>query len=1260
MSWSHAAWLRPFVRVLVTLTLLSCQSSSVEERAAPSPVPEAGAPFDVSAVMRQVHFAYRPEGTGWRGGHSTYDVSASRDGLTLTPYRHADGSSPARPEVVEGAPLTLGAVRMSRGARQMRASAEARVQVEEGGHLSVSREGFSEHLRNAEDGVRQEWRVEAAPGGAGDLTLSLPVKGMAFVEASEQGLHFREAKSGLGFRYGHADWVEASGRRTPIRARYQAGAIQLQVPEAVLVATVFPATLAPTISPEIGTNQPVPEPASFTQEAPSVASNGTNHLVVWTDYRPTSTFGIYGARVSKAGEVLDDWGIRISPEAQFADDAAVASNGTDYFVAWSSSPSGSTASAIYGARVSGAGELQDASPLLVGTLSTGGQHWPAVASNGTDYLVAWLGHQGGDSGIFGQRVSSAGTVMESADIAISTANGLQTAPALASNGTDYLVAWEDDRNNNKDIFGARVTGAGVVLDGSGIAISVGAQDEVAPSVASNGTDYLVVWEDARNDTAGDIFGARVTGAGAVLDGSGLAISTAAQAQVTPSVASNGTDFFVVWEDARGGDPDVIGARVTSAGSVVDAEGVVIARAVHDQGHPSVTFNGTDFFVAWDSLWNRNVLGARVTSAGVVLDSPGVALATAANEQSIPAVASNGTDYLIVWWEGRHREGTTRIYGVRVSGAGEVLDPLGIVLSPSPGAHLYPAVASNGTDYFVAWEEVGGSDFRILGTRLTSTGEVLDAQGLLLSAPSGSVSSEPAVASNGTDYLVVWKGPTVDTLASIAGTRVTAAGRVLDSPGLNISGAPGSVDDPAVASNGTDYLVVWEDYRNNNNDVFGARVTSAGAVLEAAGIPISTANDNQRDPAVASDGTNYLVVWGDFRRSSASDVYGARVSSEGTVLDASGFAISTANRYQHVPAVASLGTEYLVVWEDQRAGVDIHGARVTSGGTVRESTGFPIANTPDGEQTPAVVFAGAGRTAFVAYVRDDSTAPYWGRRIRGRFVEFTDNRPPVAASRAVSTLEDTPLDILLQGTDPDGQGLTYVLEAAPQFGRLEGTGARRTYSPAANFSGADRITFRVSDGEFTSAVARVSIQVTAVNDAPSIPVLVSPVEGARLESGLVTFRWNASTDTDGESVTYGVEVRQGGEVLRTHDTAATTWTLAAGEVLPVGSYSWRVRAMDERDVASTWSTERAFTVGDIQTGPDGGSPDAGAPDGGEADGGVPDAGAGDGGVPDAGSPPPSGPDSSGCGCNPLPGAGPSGPLTLAALGLLLRWSRRRRG
>jgi large repetitive protein len=97
---------------------------------------------------------------------------------------------------------------------------------------------------------------------------------------------------------------------------------------------------------------------------------------------------------------------------------------------------------------------------------------------------------------------------------------------------------------------------------------------------------------------------------------------------------------------------------------------------------------------------------------------------------------------------------------------------------------------------------------------------------------------------------------------------------------------------------------------------------------------------QSFPDVAFDGQNFLVVWQDSRGSATSDVYdifGARVSAAGDVLDPSGIVISNAVGDQKSPAVAFDGQRYLVVWADSRTGSPrIHGTRVTVGASPTSS------------------------------------------------------------------------------------------------------------------------------------------------------------------------------------------------------------------------------------------------------------------------------------------------------------------------------------
>ena len=95
-----------------------------------------------------------------------------------------------------------------------------------------------------------------------------------------------------------------------------------------------------------------------------------------------------------------------------------------------------------------------------------------------------------------------------------------------------------------------------------------------------------------------------------------------------------------------------------------------------------------------------------------------------------------------------------------------------------------------------------------------------------------------------------------------------------------------------------------------------------------------------------------------------------------------------------------------------------------------------------------------------------------------------NDAPVVQDQSVTTSEDFSRFISLGGTDPENNTLTFTVVSGPSNGTLTGTGSSRTYTPAANYIGADSFTFKATDSAGAeSATATVSITVTAVNDPP---------------------------------------------------------------------------------------------------------------------------------------------------------------------------------
>ncbi|MBL0218684.1 MAG: tandem-95 repeat protein, partial [Myxococcales bacterium] len=94
-------------------------------------------------------------------------------------------------------------------------------------------------------------------------------------------------------------------------------------------------------------------------------------------------------------------------------------------------------------------------------------------------------------------------------------------------------------------------------------------------------------------------------------------------------------------------------------------------------------------------------------------------------------------------------------------------------------------------------------------------------------------------------------------------------------------------------------------------------------------------------------------------------------------------------------------------------------------------------------------------------------------------------PPVAVNDTVTVGEDAPataIDVLANDTDIDGgpSSITTITQPTNGTAVITGGGTGISYTPAANFTGADSFTYTLNGG----STATVAITVTAVDDPPT--------------------------------------------------------------------------------------------------------------------------------------------------------------------------------
>lgn len=116
-------------------------------------------------------------------------------------------------------------------------------------------------------------------------------------------------------------------------------------------------------------------------------------------------------------------------------------------------------------------------------------------------------------------------------------------------------------------------------------------------------------------------------------------------------------------------------------------------------------------------------------------------------------------------------------------------------------------------------------------------------------------------------------------------------------------------------------------------------------------------------------------------------------------------------------------------------------------------------------------------------------------------------------QSVTTDEDTPVDITLGADSATPATLSFSIVNAPSHGALSGTAPHLTYTPEANFNGADVLTFQVSNGTIDSELATVSITVNPVNDPPA----VAPIADSMMDEGTTSTVAVSASDVDGDDL-----------------------------------------------------------------------------------------------------------------------------------------------
>ncbi|HJW95520.1 MAG TPA: hypothetical protein VJ901_18020 [Thermoanaerobaculia bacterium] len=541
----------------------------------------------------------------------------------------------------------------------------------------------------------------------------------------------------------------------------------------------------------------------------AIASNGHGYVMTYLpDIYPSSSRPLQAIAIARDGSILGkSFELPATPYP-----AAIASNGTNYYVVWSSY------SALFGALISDREVLKPAQQLTTFTPGWGAAAFGwSVASNGDSFVVVWQQNIGVTDRHYvtenrSRFIARDGTL--GADHRIASEPERAWYPSAAWNGREYVVSYTysvadmwplyfqpeeaDIHQLSLDANGALTKSPSVVAARSG--------REAMASIASNGATTVTLWEHD------------VRAGGTQIE---------AKSDDAPQIVSNaiawqqnlaGTGRVIAWEEIIGAEQR---HQLRMQRVPADGDPVIVQESVSDQLNPAAGGQ----LIAW--LENGHVFARRLGNDNALPIGDVLSLGESSTDARI-AIAAVGARHLVVWESPDHH-----IVGARILD-GVLLDTKPFAISHGSAREWNATIATNGDSFAVAWNRDYTGGICVEGCMPPASIQSASVERDGVVGPTIEVAPmdarDPRLVWDGSDYVLFWT------------TRPSALfARHLGSPARKIRDGALPL---GVTWTGSEYLVAFA----SGGYLFAGRVDAALNLQEVASV--TTIDTSFRDAVLS--------------------------------------------------------------------------------------------------------------------------------------------------------------------------------------------------------------------------------------------------------------------------------------------------------------------------------------------------------------------------------------------------------------------------
>ena len=244
-------------------------------------------------------------------------------------------------------------------------------------------------------------------------------------------------------------------------------------------------------------------------------------------------------------------------------------------------------------------------------------------------------------------------------VVVCNAPNIQQMPDVAFGDSNYMAVWSDGRAGLiYRIYAGRVTPAGTVLDPVGF--QVGPSNNLYhyyPSIAFNGTRFFVVW--AYGSTPYDLMGRFINTDGTL--GDTISILKPGNPTYTTRLAFDGTNFLLAWVEYTGSTFDLKGLTISGATGAPIGVSFTIASNVYYDNSVGLCYSAPYYQITYSTIQGstNQIFGRFYNTSGQPVDSAFQISNSTYNCYQCGVTPGSGDHFLNIWSEARS---TWDIYG----------------------------------------------------------------------------------------------------------------------------------------------------------------------------------------------------------------------------------------------------------------------------------------------------------------------------------------------------------------------------------------------------------------------------------------------------------------------------------------------------------------------------------------------------------------------------------------------------------------------